>query len=108
MKESILDEIKKERDYQDNKWGTTFDDNNSPHDFAVYITKYATRNMGGTLGQKTFISDEEYAQIRTDMIKVAAIAAAAVEAIDRKVARRWTNAYKDIVDIFTVQDKKEK
>ena len=47
MKESILEEIKAERKYQDQKWGKNFDEQNSINDWITYLVKYASRNGGG-------------------------------------------------------------
>ena len=81
---SIYDEIKTERDYQDGKWGHKADDElNTPWMWAAYIAKYSTNWMRGTflpLGKDA--SDG----FRTAMIKVAALAVAAIESLDRQRA----------------------
>lgn len=72
-----LDEVKAERAYQDTKFGTAFDDKNTPYNWAAYINQYATRNL---IGDPAAVSIEAF---RKDMVKVAATAIAAIEAIDR-------------------------
>lgn len=78
----ILEEIRAEREYQDHKWGTDTDDSlNTPWMWASYIGQYATKWMAGTFAPlKRDVTDS----FRTCMIKVAAIAVAAVESIDRQ------------------------
>lgn len=74
---NAYDEIKAERDHQNQKWGTAFDDKNTPYNWAAFIAQYATRNL---IGDPTAVSTEKF---RADMVKVAALAVAAIEAIDR-------------------------
>lgn len=80
--DKILEEIKAEREYQVGKWGTKVDDaDNTPWMWAAYIGQYATRWMVGTfLPLKRHVTDD----FRTCMIKVATLALAAVESIDRQ------------------------
>jgi hypothetical protein len=70
----IYDEIDGERYTQDKKWGHEFDDKKSPYDWMGYIIKYAT---GENKLPKTT------RQFRKQMIQTAALAIAAIEAIDR-------------------------
>lgn len=83
----ILSEILSERKYQDDKWGTEVDDTkNTPWMWAAYISQYATRWMAGTfLPLKRDVTDD----FRTCMVKVATIAVAAIESIDRQRAGTW-------------------
>lgn len=74
---TIYAEIKNERDYQNAKFGTAFDDNNTPYNWAAYIAQYATRHL---IGNPAAVSIEQF---RVDMVKAAATAVAAIEAIDR-------------------------
>lgn len=37
----IFEAVEKERAYQDEKWGRTFDDANTPNDWIAYIMVYA-------------------------------------------------------------------
>jgi len=74
MQADILDEIVAEREYQDGKWGAAFDDANTVNDWAAYLGIYT--------GKATAITAPP-AERRRQMLKVAAIAVAAVEAFDR-------------------------
>jgi hypothetical protein len=76
---SVHDEIKSEREYQLTKFGTDFDDKNTPHQWFGYIAAYGARHLAG-------MGPVDLAAFRVDMVKVATLAAAAVEAIDRKAA----------------------
>jgi hypothetical protein len=75
---SAYDEIQAERAHQEQKWGNAFDDKNTPFNWAAYIGQYATRNL---IGDPDLVSP---AKFRADMVKVAALAVAAIEAHDRK------------------------
>lgn len=77
---SVYDEIQAERAYQNQKWGTAFDDQNTPHQWMGYVAAYGARNLAGNP------SAVDVAKFRVDMLKVASIAIAAVEALDRKTA----------------------
>jgi hypothetical protein len=70
----VLEEIFTERQYQETKWGDSFDSKNTANDWVAYIVKYAGQSV--TL---PWNSD----QFRTQLLKVAAICVAAVERIDR-------------------------
>lgn len=80
MREKIFEEIRIERNAQDAKWGEEFDDGNSPYHWAAYIAQYATRNL---IGDPRAASE---AAFRGDMVKVAALAVAAIESIDRRAS----------------------
>lgn len=69
----ILDEIMQERAYQEAKWGTAFDNNNTLNDWSAYISRY--------LGQATFAQTHE--ESRRQFVKVATLALAAIESYDR-------------------------
>lgn len=79
---TIYDDIRKEREYQDNKWGHEADDTlNTPWMWAAYIARYSTNWMKGTfLPIGTEVTDA----FRASMIKVAALAIAAIESLDRQ------------------------
>lgn len=70
----IYQEIVLERQYQDDLWGTKNDDKNNEEDWVSYITEYAS-GLSERTKNKGF---------RERLIKVAALAVAALEAIDRK------------------------
>lgn len=81
-RETILNEINKEREYQVQKWGNDADDTkNSFNDWVSYISRYATTWFPGGFPP---YSDEAKVNFRRSMIKTAAIAVAAVESFDRK------------------------
>lgn len=70
----VLEDIKAERDYQDSRWGTEFDDKNTINDWVTYIATYCGRASSFSASPS---------QQRRDMLKVAALAVAACEAFDR-------------------------
>ena len=72
-RKAIFDELEKERAYQEEQWGRDFDKNNTINDWATYIMMYT----GDASKQAAGI--EEW---RMNMIKVAALAIAAVEIYD--------------------------
>lgn len=78
--QTILAEIETEREYQDQKWGHAFDDENTPHEWVAYIAHYAARHLAGNP------AGVDVDKFRLDMVKVAALAVAAIEAVDRKAA----------------------
>ena len=71
--DEIFSEIKAERKFQDSKWGTAFDDKNTANDWTAYINEYNGYSS-------TPLNPELW---RKRMIKVAAIAVAAIETFDR-------------------------
>jgi len=71
----IFEAIEKERAYQDEKWGTRFDDRNTVNDWAAYINTY--------LGERTTKMGLTPEQQREGMVKVATLAVAALESFDR-------------------------
>lgn len=89
----ILDEIKAEREYQQEKWGDDTDDGlNTPWMWAAYIGQYATRWMVGSfLPLKTSVTDE----FRKCMVKVATLAVAAIESIDRQREKNGKTFYEE-------------
>ena len=90
---SVYEEIQEEREYQNQKWGTEVDDSkNTPWMWAAYIGQYATRWMVGSfLPLKRDVTNE----FRTCMIKVASIAIAAVESIDRQREKNKNTFYEE-------------
>lgn len=71
---SIYQEIQTEREYQDSKWGTKFDDKNTVNDWGTYINLYLGRAT--TMGAST-------QEQRLGLIRTASLAVAAIEAFDR-------------------------
>jgi hypothetical protein len=78
----ILQEIAKERAYQEEKWGNTTDDTvNTPVDFTAYIANYSSKWFpGGFIPYDSKTVDA----FRTSMLKTAALAVAAIESVDRQ------------------------
>jgi hypothetical protein len=69
----IFKAIEDERAYQDTKW-STIDAKNTPYNWAAYIGAYTNRSLVGVPG-----TDDQAKAFRKDMIKVAALAVAALE-----------------------------
>lgn len=69
-REEIFKEIVAEREYQDKKWGTAFDDKNTVNDWVSYLVKYT--GMAVTLPW-------DRTAFRTAIKKVAAICFAILE-----------------------------
>ncbi len=81
---SIYDEIKAERDYQAGRWGNEADLTvNTPNDFAAYIAHHSTRWFAGGFTPYPTPTVDAY---RVQMVKVAALAVAAIEALDAQRA----------------------
>lgn len=78
----ILDVIAAERGYQMTRWGNKADDTlNSPNDWVAYISHHATRWFNG--GFAPYDADT-VAEFRKQMVKVATLAVAAIESVDRQ------------------------
>lgn len=74
MNQQIYDDIRNERELQSRAWGgPEHDDEHSINDFIAYIAKHAGKAVDGT------VSDQ-----RRQMIRVAALAVAVVEKLDRQ------------------------
>lgn len=73
---SILIEIENERYYQDRRFGHEFDNRNTLNDWATYLGIYTAKAT--EMGKPS-------AKQREALVKVAAIAVAAIEAFDRNV-----------------------
>lgn len=88
---NIYDEIRNERTYQQDRWGNETDDTlNTPWMWAAYIAQYATRWMAGTFLP---LSGDVTDNFRKAMVKVATIAIAAVESLDRQRAEKGKAFY---------------
>ena len=74
--QDIFEKIRIEREYQDNKWGNT-DQYNNEYNWAAYIGAYAYRSLIGHPGE----SQARKEAFKADMIKVAALAVAAIQKI---------------------------
>ncbi len=90
LNEKIFNEIALEREFQQNILGYTqsVDDfNNTPIEWVAYITSYAT-----TWWTKRWKAPNDVLKaFRVSMIKVAALAVAAIESTDRELERRKEN-----------------
>ena len=81
-RKKILDEINAERDYQVHRWGNEADDTlNDPHKWQTWLSFYSTKWTAGEFK----VTPQMAKDFRECMIKVAAIATAAVESYDRQV-----------------------
>lgn len=75
--QKVLDEVKTERARQDSKWGgPDHDDAHTHQEFLGFIEKQ--KNLA--------LQPDDPQQPRTRLIKIAALAIAAVESLDRKNA----------------------
>ncbi len=72
--ENILNEIRKEREHQDQKFGTEFYDRNTINDWNAYLTIHLANAV------KMGTSKEEQ---RRQLMKVATLGVAALQAFDR-------------------------
>lgn len=70
----ILEETKLEREYQDEKWGTEFDDKHTLNDWSTFVSHYLSR--AGAMN--TVLADQ-----RENLLKATALLVAAIEAFDR-------------------------
>ena len=89
----LIHELELERGYQKDRWGTEADDKlNTPWMWAAYIGQYATKWMRGTfLPLQSSVTND----FRSCMIKVATLAIAAVESIDRQRKQNEKTFYEE-------------
>ena len=71
---TVLEEIRAEREYQDGEWGMEFDNRNTLNDWVTYITIYMSQ------AARMDVPPEDQ---RKNMLKAATLAVAAVESFDR-------------------------
>jgi len=69
-RQDIFNNISEERNRQDAKWGSDFDNLNTPNDWIAYITQYAGKAVTIPWDAETF---------RSSILKVATICVAALE-----------------------------
>lgn len=74
----IAQEFHVERTAQEARWGDTSDDRWSAAEWAALISHYATRQIVNDLHAV------DPAKFRADLVKVGALAMAAIQAIERK------------------------
>jgi len=85
---NIWGEVQRERQAQANQWdGSSHDDHHAPNDWIAFISYHA--------GKGSYKAD-----FRQQMIRVAALAVAAIEAWDRKAQMTTPDATKDWDDTF--------
>ena len=68
---NVLTQVVSEREHQDQKWGTAFDDKNTANDWAAYANIHLA---------KATSMDAPAAEQRTQVLKAATLLIAAVEA----------------------------
>lgn len=78
-REQIFAAIEKERAYQNEQWGTEFDDQNTINDWVTYINLYASRAT--EMDRTTKVIDVQ--KIKKNLLKAATLAVAALETIER-------------------------
>lgn len=79
--DQIISDIKSEREYQVLKWGTDADDKlNRPMDYVGYIANHSTRWFNGGFAP---YNRETLENFNAQMVKVAAIAVAAIESTNK-------------------------
>jgi hypothetical protein len=84
IRQAILNEVNLERVSQEHRWGNDTDDTkNTPWMYTAYIAQYAGSWMRGKFLP---LAKSDTDLFRTAMLKVAALAVAAVESIDRQRA----------------------
>lgn len=85
IRDSVLEEILEERKHQDKKWGgANHDDHHGPYAWVAFITNYLGQAVGGLETEQ--LSKAQLRSFRYNMLKVAALAVAAVEMADRKLS----------------------
>lgn len=92
----ILEEVAEQRAHQRDKYGNDVDDvNNMPGDWATYIGRYA---FGWKPAGFPPYSEETLRVFRDNMVKVAALAVAAVESYERGAMRGTTRSWAPLVE----------
>lgn len=83
--EKILEEIREERKHQDKKWGgPNYDDQHDPYAWAAFVTNYLGQALSDFVNESGQY-EARYRKWRYNMVKVAALAVAAIEVVDRKL-----------------------
>lgn len=89
--DNIFEEIRRERQHQVERWGNDVDDSvNTPWMWASYIAQYATSWMRGTFAPIDRTVTDAF---RQSMVKVATLAVAAIESIDRQRNKQGTTFF---------------
>ena len=80
--ENIFEEIEQERELQDKQWGgITHDDNHSFSDWIAFIVKH----LGKAVLDYKQPAEVREGRFRYQMIRIAALAIAAIQATERRV-----------------------
>lgn len=83
--EKILEEIREEKKHQDKKWGgPKHDDQHDAYAWAVLVTSYFGQAVSDFVNESGR-HEARYRKFRYNMVKVAALAVAAIEVVDRKL-----------------------
>ena len=83
--EKILEEIHEERKHQDKKWGgPAHDDQHDPYAWVSFITVYLGQSVSDFVNESGRF-ESKLRKFRYNMVKVAALAVAAIEVVDRKL-----------------------
>ncbi len=76
--QAILSEVGEERARQDAEWGRDHDDGHTQSDWVALLTRHAG------LAVNDGVTTEDADRYRRQLVRVAALAVAAVESLDRK------------------------
>ena len=80
--QTVLAEIASERQLQDAKWGgPRWDDSHSVNDWIAITARHL--GLAGNDGDSDLLDDDQVRRYRKQMLRVSALALAAVESIDR-------------------------
>jgi len=80
---NVLDDIARERERQDAQWGgPNHDDGHTPRDWSVFRRKFEGRVLASIASEHMTVY--EPADARNALVKIAALAVAQIEALDRK------------------------
>jgi hypothetical protein len=83
--EKILEEIREERNHQDKKWGgPAHDDQHNAYAWVAFITTYLGQAISDFVNEN-HLGLVQLRKFRYNMVKVAALAVAAIEVVDRKL-----------------------
>lgn len=86
IKKRVWDDILHERYWQDAKWGgSKHDDNHTSYEFINFIVEYNEK------ARQCYSNSPDIRFTRKRLVQVAALAVAAVESIDRKLAVKYEN-----------------
>lgn len=78
----ILDEIEREREYQNEKWGTDFDSLNTPNDWVTYMVQYMGESTKMEFDDEGNRLPFDAQKFRTKMLKAITIGVACLETLD--------------------------